>query len=79
MASVASVSALVMSSIEPKGVQDFMNRYIEALFPEAGLSREKDMERKMQELKDFSSQEVSLVHGPAGYRLSMKRPEEEKE
>lgn len=80
MATVHQTAAIVFSSVDPKKAAELLGEYMNAVFPEVGLSKEKTTEAKIKELEEFSKHEVKLVPIPGleeGFSLQV-NPKETK-
>lgn len=72
MAQVFSLAAQVLAPADPKKAGDFLQKFMDALFPEAARAKEATLEDRMEQLKEFSGKEVALVPGKGGFALSVK-------
>ena len=73
MASVNALAAQVIGATDPKKAADFVSRFIDCIFPEATVARERTMAEKLEELKEFSEKKISLqpIGGTEYFRLKV--------
>lgn len=76
MAEVMGLTAQVMSNVDPKQAGNFLTKFVDATFPEIATSKEKTIQDKMKDLKEFSSKKVSLtpIPGIDGFTLNVEDP-----